>query len=163
MVSRERLLELFQYDAKTGDLIRKVGRSGPKARAGDIAGRVNDNGYIRVYVDGRPYSAHRLIWLMVYGDWAKEIDHVNGIKSDNRIENLRSVTRSQNRMNVGAYSSNKLGIRGVSWSKTNKKWKAQIQKDGKKIGIGYFSSIDEAKEAYIKAAYKYHGEYARAS
>lgn len=163
MVSRERLLELFQYDAETGNLVRKIGRSGPKARAGDVAGRVTDKGYVRLYVDGSPYSAHRLIWFIKYGEYVEEIDHINGIKSDNRIENLRSVTRSQNRMNVGAYSNNKSGVRGVSWSKANNKWKAQIQKDGRKIGIGYFSSIDEAKEAYMKAASKHHGEYARAS
>lgn len=163
MVSRQRLLDLFRYDDETGNLVRKIGRSGPKARVGDIAGRITEKGYVRVYVDGSPYAAHRLIWIMHYGESAKEIDHINGIKSDNRIENLRSVTRSQNRMNVGAYSSNKSGVRGVSWSKANKKWIAQIQKDGRKIGIGYFSTIEEAKIAYEAAASKYHGEYARAS
>lgn len=163
MVSRQRLLELFHYDHETGNLVRKIGRSGPKARRGDIAGRITDKGYVRVYVDGSPYSAHRLIWIMHHGVGVEEIDHINGIKSDNRIENLRSVTRSQNRMNVGAYSSSKSGVRGVSWSKANNRWKAQIQKDGRKIGIGYFLTVEEAKIAYDEAASKYHGEYARAS
>lgn len=163
MVSQERLKELFTYNPNDGLFIRIVGRSGPNARAGDVAGCDNGQGYIRIYVDGAPYKAHRLAWFYMYGEWPGEIDHVNMDRSDNRISNLRPATRAQNRANTKAYSNNKSGEKGVSWYKATGKWKAQIQKNGKKVGLGYFETIESASAAYKAASKEMFGEFARAS
>ena len=161
MLTQERLKELFDYDPETGNFVRLIGRSGPNARVGDIAGCDNGQGYIRIYVDGKPFKAHRLAWLYVHGHMPKEIDHANRDRSDNRIGNLRDVSRSQNRMNSGAYRNNTSGLTGVSWYPQTKKWKAQIQRQGKKKALGYFESKEAAHEAYLSAAREMFGEYAR--
>lgn len=162
-LTQDRLKELLEYNPEAGRFIRLIGRSGPKARAGDVAGCDNGQGYIRIYVDGRPYKAHRLAWFYMFGEWPKEIDHINCDKSDNRAANLRKVTRSQNRMNVRAYRSNKSGYRGVSYYRQTGRWKAQIQKSGKKIAIGYFDTPEQAHAAYQEASARLHGEYGRAA
>src|SRR5690606_34614864 len=99
MLTQQRLKELLYYDPETGIFTRLVGRSGPRARAGDVAGSDNGKGYIRIYVDGRPYKAHRLAWFYMHGEWPEEIDHRNGERADNRLSNLRPVTRQQNNLN----------------------------------------------------------------
>lgn len=162
-LTQERLKELLEYNPETGLFVRLIGRSGPNARVGDVAGCDNGKGYIRIYVDGTAYKGHRLAWFYVYGEWPAEIDHINGDKSDNRLANLRSVTRSQNRMNVGAYKSNGSGYRGVNFDKATGKWKAQIQRDGRKRAIGYFGTPEDAKAAYDAEAERLHGEYRRAA
>ena len=162
MVTQERLKELFSYDPEAGDFVRLVGRPGPNARAGDVAGCDNGQGYVRIYVDGHGYKAHRLAWLYVHGEWPKHIDHVNGDRADNRIDNLRSVNQQQNNMNLPVYKNNTSGLRGVSFYKRTGRWKAQIQASGKKIGLGYFDTPDEAHAAYVSAAEELHGEFARA-
>lgn len=163
MLTLCRLKELLHYDPATGDFIRLIGRSGPRARVGDVAGHRQPEGYCRIYVDGKGYKAHRLAWFYMTGEWPSEIDHINGDKSFNAFANLRPVTRSQNRMNVAAYQSNKSGIRGVSWCSRNRKWKAQIQRDGVKKSIGYYPTKEDAKAAYDEAAAELHGEYRRAA
>lgn len=161
MLTQQRLKELFNYDPETGRFIRLVGRSGPGARAGDVAGCDNGQGYIRIYVDGKGYKAHRLAWLYVYGDLPAEIDHVNCDRSDNRIGNLRPATRKQNRSNCAAYRNNTSGYKGVS--ACGEKWRAQIQSGGKKKALGLFRTPEEAHEAYVAAAKEWHGQFARAA
>jgi hypothetical protein len=163
-LTAERLRELLSYDQATGDLTRLVGRSGPKARAGDIAGRLDDSGYIRIYVDGVKYPAHRLIVLWMTGEFPpQEVDHINGDRADNRWSNLRLATRSENMRNKGTYKTNTSGLRGVSFYKRTGKWKAQIQHEGKKIGLGYFASPDLAHTAYLTAEVALRKEFARAA
>jgi hypothetical protein len=160
MTTQERLKELLSYDPETGVFTRLVGRSGPNARAGDVAGCDNGQGYIRIYIDGRPYKAHRLAWFYMHGVWPSEMDHRNGNRSDNRIANLREVTRAENKANFSAYRNNTSGYPGVSsW---NGRWKAQIQKDGKKEFLGYHSTPEAARDAYVAAAQRLFGEFMRA-
>lgn len=163
MLTATRLRELLSYDPETGDFTRLVGRSGPRSRAGDVAGCENGQGYIRIYVDGIGYKAHRLAWLYVYGEMPPELDHINGNRSDNRIANLRSVTRAQNKMNCRTYKNCTSGLKGATFNKRAQKWKAQIQRDGKKVGLGYFETAEAAHEAYAVAANALHGEFARLS
>lgn len=163
MLTQERLKELLSYDPETGLFTRLVGRSGPNARAGDIAGCDNGKGYIRIYVDGKPYKAHRLAWFYMTGEWVPEVDHENTIKSDNRWDNLRKATRGQNRGNTRAYKNNTSGLKGVSFNKRTARWAAQIQKDGVKVGLGYYATAEDAHAAYVIAAKKYFGEFARAA
>ena len=99
MFTQSQVKELFHYDPETGHLIWLVDRRAHKV-AGKIAGYLNNEGYLRIRIDGKGYQAHRLIWLYVNGAWpVNEIDHVNGVRNDNRISNLREVTNSQNLQN----------------------------------------------------------------
>lgn len=163
MLTLNRLKELLYYDAETGLFTRKVGRSGPNARAGDIAGCDNGQGYVRIYVDGVPYKAHRLAWFYMTGEWVDEVDHRDTDRSNNRWDNLREATRSQNRTNCAAYRNNTSGYKGVSFYKRTGKWKAQIQKEGRKISLGYFETPEAAHAAYIDAANRLFGQFARAA
>jgi hypothetical protein len=161
MLTQERLKELLAYDPETGLFIRLQNRPGPGARAGDAAGSVQPNDYRRIFVDGKGYKAHRLAWFYVHGEWPSEIDHINCNKDDNRLANLRVVSRSQNRMNVRAYASNKSGYRGVSLYKPTNRWKAQIQVDGRKKALGYYATPEDAYAAYCEASTRLHGEHGR--
>lgn len=144
-----RLRELFSYDPVTGVFTRRTSVGGSKA--GSVAGHAAYDGYVYIQADGKRYSAHRLAWLFVHGRWPYEqTDHINGVRSDNRIANLREATNLQNVQNQkSAHSNNKSsGVLGVSWHSRDRKWRAQIQVDGKKKLIGSYDSIAEAKAAY---------------
>lgn len=113
--------------------------------AGKEAGIVNSEGYVKIQINGKKYSAHRLVWLITYGSWPTDtIDHKNGIKTDNRIANLRDVTRSINAKNRQRRRDNSSGITGVSWDKDACKWKAEIWQQRKRKSLGRFSSYEKA-------------------
>ncbi len=161
--STERLHKLFEYHAETGNLIRKISNNN-YVKIGEVVGSINKvNGYRSVSIDGRLYQAHRLIWKMVRGEipTGMFIDHVNGMRDDNRLENLRLATDGENKRNRGAQSNNTSGFKGVSFHKPKNKFVAQIQRNGKQIHLGYFTNPEEAYESYREAAAKYHGEFAR--
>lgn len=103
---------------------------------------------------------HRVIADRMGLDMSKQIDHINGIKHDNRRENLRSATNTQNQHNVGRNSKNTSGFKGVSWCKANNKWRAYIKINGKPKYLGVFETPELAHEAYKQAAIKHHGEFA---
>lgn len=113
-----------------------------------------------IYLNGKRYHSrmHRVIINTPEG---MHTDHINGDKLDNRRENLRVCTRSENMANCGLKKSNKSGYKGVHWSKNNKNWRVQIRKDGKYVYQRYFHNILDAARAYNKVALKYHGEFAR--
>ena len=122
------------------------------------------NGYISVYVLGKMYRAARLIWFMQTGSWPKkEIDHKNRKRADDRWNNLREATRSQNQHNAGRYSNNKSGIKGVTWHSQHRKWYVTIQKDNRPKFIGLFTSKKRARAAYAEAAKENFREFARAA
>lgn len=89
-----------------------------------------------------------------------DIDHINGVKTDNRLSNLRLASRSQNMANTGLRSTNKSGVKGVCWDKQSGRWDARIWKDGVAHRIGYFDDLDQAKVAYDAAASRLFGEFA---
>lgn len=114
-------------------------------------------GYRRVRIDGNDYAGHRLIWAYTSGIWPnKQIDHINGKRSDNRLINLRLVTFAENRRNQRIHTRNTSGHTGVSLNKRTGKYVAYICKDSHLQHIGSFSSISEAVTAR-KSAEKYHG------
>lgn len=158
LVTQERLQELLSYDINTGIFRWKVDRT-CKTKCGDIAGYCGR--YVTIRIDSKSYQAHRLAWLYVYGECPKyQIDHINGIKQDNRLVNLREATPSQNQMNRGTPSTNTSGHKGISWYKSTNKWRATISVDKKQISLGYYENIDDAIGSYQLAVIKYHNEYA---
>jgi len=119
MLTQDRLKELFTYNENTGDLTRKVTAGGRKA--GQVIDSKNQKGYLRVKVDRVEYKVHRVIWLYVYGIHPKDqIDHINQIKDDNRISNLREVDNKTNCMNKPLQKNNTTGVAGVTWRERDK-------------------------------------------
>jgi hypothetical protein len=105
--------------------------------------------------------AHRVAWAIYYGKWPeKQIDHINHIKSDNRINNLRQADHSQNGCNRGLQSNNRSGVSGVHWSSQKEKWFAKIKLNGKSKHLGVFSDIEDAANAVKKARIEMHGDFA---
>lgn len=152
-LTQQRLKELLQYDPDTGNFFWKV-RSNSRANAGDLASKQSFCfGYRQISIDGKTYRAHRLVWFYFHNKWpTHNIDHINGIREDNRIENLRDVTQKVNMQNLQkAKRNSKSGLLGVDWMPKNKKWRAQIRIDGKKVYLGYFVTAQLAHEAYLKA------------
>jgi hypothetical protein len=119
------------------------------------------HGYKRILHDGKYWLEHRLIWRMFYGNFNYNLDHINGNKLDNRIENLRKCNQTQNTANSKIRSDNKSGYRGVVWHKATNKWQAQTMLKGKRIHIGLFNSKDEAALAYNYKAEELFGPFAR--
>ena len=154
-LTAETLRQYLDYDAATGLFTRRVTRKGG-ARAGDVAGTLS-LGYVRIQLNGGFYMAHRLAWLWVYGHWpSKHLDHINRIKSDNRIANLREVSRSENMQNTSLSVNNTSGYRGVSYFKQTGKWQAYIATNRKLHHLGLFESPESASAAYQEAAARLH-------
>lgn len=158
-LTAEEVRYFFDYDKETGNLIRINTSKNHPHRLNKVAGCKYSEGYIVVSVPGgRRFSAHRLIWLWVYGEWPKhEIDHINGNRSDNRIENLRDVTRSVNGENRRAADiTNKSGILGASWLEKRKCYQVVISVRGTQHFLGLFKDPEQARNAYITAKRKLH-------
>lgn len=135
--------------------------------SGNLAGSKTANGYWGLKINHRSFQAHRVAWLYVYGDWPNnEIDHINQIKTDNRIRNLRDVSNSENAKNKGSMKSNSSGVSGVDfvdWKKYGKpRWRARISADGRSRHIGYFDSKEEAVKArnQAKIEHGFHSNHA---
>lgn len=150
------LIKLMSYDPVTGLFKWKKRRRG--VSTSKALGTDNGYGYLRITVLGVSRYAHRLAWLYVYGEMpANEIDHINGIKSDNRICNLRPATPGQNKQNMRrAQSNSKSGYLGVSWHKKAKKWQAHISVNRKHIYLGLHDDIDSAYASVLKAKETHH-------
>lgn len=157
----ERLRELLDYNPETGVFKCRCRRG--RLEAGDVAGAVNDRGYRIICCDGEFHRAHRLAWFLSHGRWPDgDIDHINGIRDDNRLANLREATRRQNNGNMRCPRHNTSGVKGVWWHKRGKKWAAGITLPGRRNKhLGLFHSKEEAAAAYLKAAEEHFGVFAR--
>lgn len=152
--SRQELMSLIDYDGETGVFLWKVRRRGRGGgvRPGDRAGTLDKHGYRRIRINGFSYAEHQLALLFTTGDWPKsDVDHVNCDKADNRIANLRVVSRSINKQNLrGAHKSNPTGLLGVSQHKDSKRYRAVIGlPNGVQKHIGTFDTPEEAHAAYL--------------
>jgi hypothetical protein len=129
-----------------------------RVKRGDGVGYIDDLGYRRFYVAGKNIRAHQIAYFLVYGEWTM-VDHRNGNKLDNRLENLRKATKSQNAANCGALVTNKLGVKGVS--RCGNRYRADIRIQGKGYNLGRYDTIEEAAAAYARAAKAGFGDFAR--
>lgn len=126
---------------------------------GSKAGCIRKVGYEYITINTQQYRTHRLIYLYHHGILPSMVDHINGNKLDNRIENLREATNSQNQMNRGASCRSKSKIKGVS--QVGNRWRATICHQQQDINLGYYLTKEEATKAYNQAATQYFGEFAR--
>ena len=164
-LTQERLKSLLRYEPETGHFYWLV-RSGSRAKVGNIAGNKESIGYIRIRINNRGYLAHRLAFLFMDGVYPSEqVDHVNGVRCDNRWSNLRAATQAQNCHNLHGPTKNNRSSRflGVSWDIGMKKWRAGIRVDHKSIYLGCHDSEEDAYTAYLSAKRELHpyGEIAK--
>lgn len=146
--TQDELRQLFTYDRQTGRLYWKI-TSSNRAPAGSRAGTLHKpTGYRIVRVGKVFYREHRLVWLLKYGLLPREIDHINGVRDDNRVENLRSVDRSGNNQNRAVQTNNTSGVTGVSYDKDRRTWAAYIKIGGRQKYLGRFATLEAAAEAY---------------
>lgn len=160
MLAAEELHRVLAYDPETGVFTWRLA-IGRKTRVGAVAGSLSDKGYRRIMIAGRRYLEHRLAWWFYHGvSPPDQVDHINGIRHDNRILNLRLATNGENQMNTTAKKSNRLGYKGIYWVARDKMWVAEIQANKKRHRLGYFKSPEAAHAAYCNAAKILHGEFA---
>ena len=160
----EEACKLWSYDHKTG-IIKWMVRPYKRARVypGDVAGGLHDKGYIQICYNRKYYYAHRLAWLLYYGDWPSinlEIDHKNTKVDDNRIKNLRLAKPSQNRVNALKHKDNTSGYKGVHYRKDRGYFIATLQFKNKFHHLGSYPTAELAYAAYCEKAKKLHKKFA---
>lgn len=154
------LRSILSYDQDTGQFVWKKLLS-KRAVPGKNAGWSKD-GYTCITIHKRHYRAHRLAWLYVYGEWPeKEIDHINGVRSDNRISNLRQANSSQNKFNTCVRGNSSSGHKGVFWNASRRAWQARIQTSGKVKHLGFYKDLPSAVSARARGEKLHFGEYRR--
>ena len=163
-LNQTRLKEVLHYNEDLGIFTWKKCHKKSPVKIGDKIKSLDKDGYLKVQIDGKPYRVHRLVWLWYYNKFPdKVIDHIDGDVKNNRINNLREATFSQNAMNRGKTIENKSGYKGVCFHKRDKIWQSQIEfrQDGKRIikYLGGYKTPELAHQAYCIAAQKYHGEF----
>jgi hypothetical protein len=156
-LTQEYLHSLFYY--KDGNLYSKINRYKTTIRKNDLIKCYLTSGYLRTCINYKSYRIHRLIFMMHHGYLPKQIDHINGIKDDNRIENLRAATQSQNLFNRTLTKSNTSGIKNVTFEQN--KYRVRLRINNKVINFGSYDDLELAELVAIEARDKYHGEFAR--
>ena len=146
-LTQEYLRAMLVYKEDTGTFVYR--------HNGADAGFKKDSGYVFTSLEGVHYRAHRLVWLYVVGRVPYEIDHINGIRDDNRISNLREVDRQANARNLSKGCSNTSGVTGISYVGMKSQWRAYITQDYKQVHLGYFNDFFEAICARKSAEYNY--------
>lgn len=155
-LTAELLRQLLSYDSETG-IFKWLMSASTKICIGSVtSARVDAHGYSRIWLNGMSHKCHRLAWLYVYGEWPhNHIDHINGVRHDNRIANLRDVSHSVNLQNLQkARSDNSSGLLGVT--KIPSGWVAQIWFNRKQHHLGVFKTPESAHAAYITAKRQFH-------
>lgn len=164
MITQTRIQELLDYDPIRGRFTWRVNRGGLKA--GDEAGVVSEHtgyAYLRLTLDGVKYFAHKIAWIYVHGTSVPYIDHRDGDSLNNALTNLRPCDRSSNGANSKRRRDNKSGYKGVYWDTNRNGWCAVITCRGKQHRLGKHPTPEDAHAAYVRAAQKLFGAYARAS
>ena len=155
--TKAELTENIDWNLDTGVGVWIKARRGCKL--GAEVGAYHSQGYRHIKIKGKNLRVHRIIYFLTHGHCPKYIDHINQIKDDNRIDNLRGCTQQENLRNRRIAKNNKSGYKGVCWNKQRNKWRAQIRINGKSIHLGYFGCPKEASEAYETRAKIEFGEF----
>lgn len=145
------LREHLKYLPETGEFMW-VKPSSYRLKPGDKAGTRNGKGYVQIMLGGRIYTAHRAAWALTTGQWpTRDIDHINGIRHDNRIANLREASRSRNLLNVHRARPESLsGLKGATPIQGGTRWQARIHIDGRTHSLGCYDTAEEAHQAYVR-------------
>jgi hypothetical protein len=162
-ITQDKVKELFEY--RDGALfwqnrtVNSLGRCN-KYLNGKPAGTYDSHGYLQTKINGKLYRNHRLIFLMFYGYMPKILDHINGVREDNRIENLRPATISQNNHNMRLRKDNTSSVKNVCFNKTSNVWQVRIMINNKNKSFGNYEDLELAELVAIEARSKLHKEYA---
>lgn len=157
MLTQAELKSYLHYNPETG-IFTWAKRTSKSVCIGEIAGNTSFYGYIEIRLLGKLYKAHRLAWLYVYGKLPSgDIDHINRIRNDNRIENIRDIPHSLNIINQKLKTNNTSGIRGVSWDKSRNKWEVKLYINGKSKSLGRFDSLIDAKNKHTSVFNELYG------
>jgi len=159
MLTKEKVLELCQYDQTTGHLYWIFGNN--QTRQKPLVGSVTKHGYRRAKINGVNTMVHRVVFLIETGRWPEgPLDHINGDKLDNRFCNLREVTASQNNCNRPKAKNGTSLKKGVSYHDSTGKWRARITLQKRIVSLGLYENEEDAHAAYCKAAEQLHGDFA---
>ena len=156
IITQDYVKQLFEY--RDGELYRKTSIS--NSYAGDKVGGRNREGYLRAKINDKTYYLHRLIFLMHHGYLPKLIDHIDGNKLNNKIENLRAATHVENLFNRKAQKNSNSGVKNVCWSKPKQRWIVQLQTNNKQRYFGMYKDLELADLVAQEARDKYHGAFA---
>lgn len=156
ILTQQQLKALLNYNEKTGIFTWRSKRRGVKQFS--VAGTLHHSGYIHILINYKKYLAHRLAWLYVTGEMpVDQLDHINRIRNDNRICNLRACTRAENMRNMSVLKMSDIeGATGVSWHTQRNKFRAYIYENKKQIHLGYFADKNDAIKAHKKAVNKHY-------
>jgi hypothetical protein len=154
----EQFNTLFEY--KDGALFWKVDRKSNKLK-GKPVGAINGKGYFETKLNGKSFKVHRIIYAMHHGYLPEVVDHIDGNRTNNRIDNLRVATPGENKYNQKVYKNNTSGAKGIFWNEKHKKWRTQINYSGKRKCLGSFDDFNEACEFVALARDMVHGTFAR--
>jgi hypothetical protein len=154
-ITQPQLKEILSYDQETGIFVW-IKPTSKRFKVGDRAGsKCKTHGYRHIGIMGISYGEHRLAWLYVYGEFPEQTDHINHIRDDNRIKNLRDVSPADNAKNLSIYSNSESGIAGVVWQKKSYRWKSMIAVNGKDLYLGVYVDKFEAICVRMSANNKY--------
>tara|TARA_R110000868_G_scaffold212233_1_gene462209 strand:- start:7 stop:516 length:510 start_codon:yes stop_codon:yes gene_type:complete len=159
ILTQEKLKTLLSYDPDTGILTwrKKFCRS---IKVGSQVGTPTSEGYVAFQIGGKKFYAHRAIWFFVHGVWPpEEIDHINHVRNDNRLCNLRLANRLENSHNTQKHEKNFSGHKGVVWHIRNKKWQVQMRFKGKAYYVGQFINLEEAIQARFQTETKLYADH----
>ena len=157
-LEQDLLKELLNYDPDTG-VFTWLDTRHNHVKVGSVAGTKNDTGYITIKINSSSYKAHRLAWIYMHGNIPKsmQVDHINGIRDDNRYENIRLAKgHGEQAQNRRKRADNNSGFVGVNWHNAAKRWHARICVKGVRYDLGFFDTPEEANKEYVKAKIRFH-------
>ena len=156
------ILDRLQYSPELGGSCLSWKKSKFPQKVGAMAGSIKSDKYWRIVVGGKTLLAHRIVWFLHHNCFpTADLDHIDNNRLNNKIENLREATRSQNNMNTPQSKRNTSGVKNVSFHKRQKKWEVRVQVNRKMINFGYYDDLELAELIAIEAREKHHGNYAR--
>ena len=148
----ELLRQTVNFNPETGVFIWLKPRNTGRVKPGMKMGSMNHKGYMRCVLFGRSYLQHRLAWFYVHGEWpVDQLDHINGIKHDNRLSNLRPANSAENQQNRAIAKNNAHGFAGATFNKRKGRWQAHIGHQKVRKHLGYYDTPQAAHAAYLAA------------